>query len=92
MNIFVSFYRKDRVIEMEKEHRRIILDNISELIKLTNYDILMRKCLDRKIMFPIMKSEIEVSVWSLALSHSDKEHQCLLLWTEFKFFFFLLFF
>lgn len=46
---------------MEKEHRRIILDNISELIKLTNYDVLMRKCLDRKIMFPIMKSEIEVN-------------------------------
>lgn len=46
---------------MEKEHRRIILDNISELIKLTNYEILMRKCLDRKIMFPIMKSEIEVN-------------------------------
>lgn len=44
---------------MEKEHRRIILDNISELIKLTNYDLLMRKCLDRKIMFPVMKSEIE---------------------------------
>lgn len=46
---------------MEKEHRRIILDNISELIKLTNYDLLMKKCLDRKIMFPIMKSEIEVN-------------------------------
>lgn len=45
---------------MEKEHRRIILDNICELIKLTNYDLLMKKCLERKIMFPIMKSEIEV--------------------------------
>lgn len=46
---------------MEKEHRRVILDNIGELIKLTNYEILMKKCLDRKIMFPIMKSEIEVN-------------------------------
>lgn len=61
------------VIEMEKEHRRIILDNISELIKLTNYEILMKKCLDRKIMFPIMKSEIEVN--------SDKENICVL-WVD----------
>lgn len=52
---------------MEKEHRRIILDNISELIKLTNYDLLMRKCLDRKIMFPIMKSEIEVKISTIKL-------------------------
>lgn len=55
------------VIEMEKEHRRIILDNISELIKLTKYDILMKKCLDRKIMFPVMKSEIEVNSMGLTI-------------------------
>lgn len=58
---------------MEKEHRRIILDNIGELIKFTNYKQLMKRCLDRKIMFPIMETEIEVSssIMQLKLYYSQ---------------------
>lgn len=45
---------------MEENDRKKILNNLNNLVKCTNYDILVEKCLENKLLFPQMIEEIEV--------------------------------
>lgn len=46
---------------MEREDRDKILQNIEKLIQYTNYDKLMRQCIDRRLIFDVMQEQIEVN-------------------------------
>lgn len=45
---------------MEDADRDKILRNIDKLIQFTKYDVLMKQCIDRGLLFDVMKETIEV--------------------------------
>lgn len=45
---------------MQPSHRIKITQNIDKLIRTTSYNDLMKECIDRKLIFDVMRSEIEV--------------------------------
>lgn len=47
---------------MEQEHRDKIKQNIEKLIQYTDYDELMQECINRKLLFDVMKEIIEVNL------------------------------
>lgn len=52
---------------MEQEHRTKILCNIDKLVKFTNYDILVRACLEQQLLFKVMVDKIQVNCGAIAL-------------------------
>lgn len=46
---------------MEQEHRTKILNNIDELIRSTNYGVLVRACLSQNLLSQLMVDKIQVS-------------------------------
>jgi Caspase domain len=57
---------------MEDNQRKLILVNIQQLVKLTNYQDIMEKCLEKNLLTPTMKEIIEVD------GESDKDRNLLL--------------
>lgn len=52
---------------MEQADRDKIIQNIEKIIQYTDYDELMRQCIDRKLIFDVMREQIEVNLdplWS----------------------------
>lgn len=47
---------------MDARDRLIIEQNMNDLIQKTNYEQLMQRCLEEKILFDVMKQDIEVIV------------------------------
>lgn len=47
---------------MEQADRDKIIQNIEKIIQYTDYDELMRQCIDRKLIFDVMREQIEVSL------------------------------
>lgn len=45
---------------MEPAHRNKIVQNIEKLIQHTDYDQLMRQCIEHKLLFDVMQEQIEV--------------------------------
>lgn len=48
-------------VTMEQEHRTKILSNIDKLVKFTNYDVLVKACLDQQLLYKVMVDKIQVS-------------------------------
>lgn len=59
---------------MEDNDRKKILDNINDLVKYTKYDILVKKCLEKKFFFPQMIEEIEVCLKKTLIIFIEKEN------------------
>lgn len=45
---------------MEQADRDKILQNIEKLIQYTEYNELMQECIERKLLFDVMREQIEV--------------------------------
>lgn len=45
---------------MEQEHRAKILSNIDRLVNFTNYDALLRVCLEHQLLYKVMVEKIQV--------------------------------
>lgn len=55
---------------MEQADRDKILQSIEKIIQYTEYDKLMRLCIDQKLIFDVMREQIEVNLnyfWSFQL-------------------------
>lgn len=53
---------------MEQSDRSVILNNIEELIRVTDYELLKEKCQNIKLLSSVMVNYIEVS-------HSEEFHK-----------------
>lgn len=60
--------------KMERDHRNKIINNIDKLVQSTTYDDLMKECIDRKLLFDVMKREIEVSGSFCCCSYQNMIH------------------
>lgn len=47
---------------MEQADRDKILQNIEKLIQYTDYEELMRLCIERRLLYDVMREQIEVNV------------------------------
>jgi hypothetical protein len=57
---------------MDESDRQIILDNLDELMRKTQYDILLRECLDRKMLTKRMVELNQVVLLAFVLEKSNK--------------------
>lgn len=58
---------------MEQADRDKILQNIEKLIQYTDYDELMRHCIDQKLIFDVMREQIEVNLnYSLLYAYGTR--------------------
>lgn len=64
---------------MEQADRNKILRNIEKLIQYTDYDELMRQCIERKLIFQEMREQIEVILNIFLSASTNSDHSMLFL-------------